>query len=92
MKNRFKDALQVQDACNISGVARSFVAVIDDARANPMPPGTNPDMDSAVILFAYKIASLVGVDSITNTLDAAWKDCEVRAAAGDLQTPGQSGG
>lgn len=54
-----QDALLVQDACNLSGVATSFAKVVQDVRA--ITPN-NPDWHCHPILklWADKIASLVG--------------------------------
>ena len=77
--NRFAEALAVQDACNISGVARSFVEVIDNARHSPrVGKIENSVYDPAVILFAYKIASLIGMDYPNKIVNDAWEECERR--------------
>ena len=80
MTNRYADALAVQDACNISGVARSLVETIDDARKNPFNGEIiNSAHDPAVILFVYKLASLCGTDYASDAvLSAAWRACEDR--------------
>jgi hypothetical protein len=52
-----QQALQVQDACNISGVVRSMVQVIDAIRDG----GTRSISEHpAVYLFAYKVMALTG--------------------------------
>ncbi len=57
LKNMARDALDVQDACNLSGVVRSFVNVIDDVRA--ISPGNRDWCRHPIIkLWADKIASL----------------------------------
>ena len=60
--NRFSEALAVQDACNVSGVARSLVEVIDAARKDPECRSTGDfARDPAVALFVAKLADLCGL-------------------------------
>lgn len=57
MTSRFKTALDVQDAGNLSGIARSFVTVVDEAyRDTRSTKGVWED--PAVRLFAEKIYDL----------------------------------
>jgi len=62
-----RDALTVQTACNICGVAQSFaramLAVMDDCHAKGL--GTDAVLKHPVtILFADKIAYMVGEDGL----------------------------
>jgi hypothetical protein len=55
--NRFQEALDVQDACNLLAIARAFVEVCDDAMAEHRNTG-KVWSDPAVGLVANKIESL----------------------------------
>jgi hypothetical protein len=55
--NRFKLAIDVQDACNMRGIARSFVEVVDDAMAE-LKDTSKVWTDPAVVLFVNKLESL----------------------------------
>ena len=59
-KKALEDSLAVQDACNISGVARSMVNVIDAVRAH----GGDARKHPAVYLFAYKMLALTGYEAL----------------------------
>lgn len=61
MDNRFKTALALQDACNISGVARTLVTVIDEARSK----GIRAETDPAVQMVVYKLAALAGFEPLS---------------------------
>lgn len=81
--NRFQVALDIQNACNLSGVAREFVKVVDDARAKPIVSGdqTMSDhwhlrRDPAVVLLVNKIESMVGSQE---SFAAAYAECEAQA-------------
>jgi hypothetical protein len=64
MQDLVRNALQVQDACNMSGIARSFA--LDVARLRILiegMPGFNSDMLSrhpVCVMWSSKIASLTG--------------------------------
>ena len=69
----YKDALEIQNASNISGVARHLVETIDAVRAT----GYSANADPAVALVIAKLADMVG-------LEFTWprgreKHCENRA-------------
>ncbi len=55
--NRFKLALDVQDAGNMRAIARSFVDVCDDAMED-LKSTTAVWSDPAVVLFVNKLESL----------------------------------
>lgn len=74
IKQAAEQAIDVQDACNLSGVLRSFVLVIDALRANGVA-GTDAIATHPVsVLFADKIRSLTGDDFST-----AYHACKVLA-------------
>jgi hypothetical protein len=59
--NRYAEALAVQDACNLSGVAHSLIEMCSVIRAE----GGDSDAirhDPAVRLFVAKLADLAGLD------------------------------
>jgi hypothetical protein len=59
--DRWAEALAVQDACNLRGVSKSFVAVVEAAVNDPECQGTDwIRNDPAVRLFADKINDMVG--------------------------------
>jgi len=62
--NRFQVAIEIQDACNPSGVARELVRVIKDAMDDPECTGTNwVCLDSAVRLVVNKLMSMTYADA-----------------------------
>ena len=57
--NRFKDAIQVQDACNLCGVAQAFARICKEVLHEKV--GTDAvRRDPAVILFMDKMWDMVG--------------------------------
>lgn len=76
MGKRHQDAVGIQQgACNPSGVARSLVAAIDEARAE------NPDTDSvradpAVRLICHQLAFLLKVDRVDVDYSRLMAECE----------------
>ncbi len=77
-----KEAIDVQDACNLSGVARSFARVMSDLREHGM--GTS-EANYHPIARAWidKMASLAGIQHYTNEIDHAHQWCldEIRKGA-----------
>lgn len=61
MKNRFVEAIEVQDACNPSGVCLSFIRAVDAAISDVGGDGPIVLTDPALALFGHKIADLMGV-------------------------------
>lgn len=62
--NRFKVAIEIQDACNPSGVARELVRVIKDAMDDPECTGTDwVRQDPAVRLVVNKLMDLTRADA-----------------------------
>lgn len=74
MRNRFRDAITAQDACNISGLTRSLVEMIDQARSE----GVQPAEDPAVKLMVHQIAFL-SIGEPRWDYGAALAECERRA-------------
>ena len=72
--NIYRDALEVQDACNLRAIARLLVKAAELAADKG---GTTASYsDPAVVLIVNKIESLV--NSSTNT--SAWDECEKLSA------------
>jgi hypothetical protein len=75
-----RDALQVQDACNLSGVARGFVRAIDALRAGGVTDTDAVRRHPVAVLFAHKLASLAGVEPMsegdTSRYFRASRECE----------------
>jgi hypothetical protein len=77
-----RDAILIQNACNISGVARSFVEAIDAIRESGTQGQSNYDIahHPIVTLFVSKFASLNGTDCLCSdcmdTFSRAMKACE----------------
>jgi hypothetical protein len=62
--NRFKVAVDIQNACNPSGVARELVRVIEDAMQDPAYTGTDyVRSDPAVVAVVDKLSSLMTLDA-----------------------------
>lgn len=75
--NRFKAALDVQDAVNLRALAREFVKVVDQA-AEETKSTIETWADPAVVLFVNKLESL----SHTNWNDVfskAYRTCQEKA-------------
>jgi hypothetical protein len=85
--NIYRSALQVQDACNLSGVAHSLsrdVLPAVWAEAHAAGQGTEyVNTHPAVVLFVDKLASLAHVQGITDSSMQAYSNaartCEERA-------------
>jgi hypothetical protein len=73
--NLYKDALAVQDACNLRAIARLLVKAADAAADLG---GTQASYDdAAVILIVDKIESLVRSQDTSRNM-AAWDTCKAR--------------
>lgn len=73
----YQQALNVQDACNPSGVLHSWMAAMQKIRKTPEYEGTDWERKHPInVLFAYKMASLFGQDHPCLTVDKAWAECE----------------
>jgi hypothetical protein len=61
---RFRQARDIQDACNPSGVAHELVRVIQDAMRDPACKGTDwVCSDAAVVATVDKLQSLMRLDA-----------------------------
>jgi hypothetical protein len=57
--NRYRDAIAIQDACNISGVAHHLVRTIKDVLESPDYTGTRGlANDPAVRMIVHKLADM----------------------------------
>ncbi len=64
MKELAQSALDVQDACNLSGVVHMFSSVMTDLRANNPDMGTDDLNHHPIsVMFSSKVASLSGCES-----------------------------
>jgi hypothetical protein len=84
LKDLAQLALNVQDACNLSGVVHSFSGVITDVRANLEAEGKGGtdavNQHPICVLFSSKIASLTNSEtSSTFSLAYEWAKNEVRS-------------
>jgi hypothetical protein len=80
-------ALDVQTACNLSGVVRSFVRVIDAIRNHPNVGTVSVNTHAICQLFASKIEDLTQVNyGLAGNLSAAYATC-TRIAAGEPIPP-----
>jgi len=71
MKRHCRDAIQVQDACNLSGIANSMGEAMSDlwAMARALGKGTDWVNNHPICrLYASKIAHLTGMFASANTL------------------------
>lgn len=81
----FKDAITVQDACNLSGVVHSFSRVVTKVRATLRAEGNecteNVNTHVICVMYASKIASLTGCEASPRGMDFAhaYDRCENRA-------------
>ncbi len=79
-------ALQVQDACNLSGVIHSWSKTISELRQLCPSLGTTEINQHPInVLFADKVASLTGSGNI-GTFTEAYNEC-VRLAAEPVLSP-----
>lgn len=79
--NRYREALDVQDACNLGGVSQAFARVVQEVSAEVYANnGSTSDVwrDPAVVLFASKIASLTNCEA-WDTLAKAHAVCHERS-------------
>ena len=76
--NRFKVALEVQDAVNMRALSREFVKVVDSAMDELKNTGEGWK-DPAVILFVDKFASLGGSYNSHEGFGYCYEECKRRA-------------
>jgi hypothetical protein len=75
-KQDYKDAITVQDACNLSGVVHSFSAIVSRIWEEARMKNEGTDWVNGhpiCVLFASKIADLVGVRDVGYF--KAWTAC-----------------
>jgi len=65
----YLDAVQVQNACNLSGVLYSFARVMDRL-CNDVPDTSKRNKHPLVILYLDKLNSLSGADSLNTVMKA----------------------
>ena len=83
MQDVAKDALLVQNACNLSGVVHSFSAAVTVLREQRDCTGSNwVNQHPVSVLFTVQIASLAGVPTDLSLTDyaKAYEECEKLAA------------
>jgi hypothetical protein len=81
MQDVAKDAILVQNACNLSGVVHAFSTAVTVLREQRDCTGTTWINEHPVsILFSAKIASLTGVAHIAEGFEKAYEECEKLAA------------
>ena len=79
-KRFYKDAIDVQDACNPLGVTKGF-AQVTQAIWDDMPEGTAKSMDAlqrhpVFVMWAAKIASMARVDFGISAFEHAYNECK----------------
>lgn len=80
-KSMAQEAINVQDACNLSGVVHSFSRIIKDVRERLRLEGKesteNVNTHPVCILYADKINSLsIGAKSGANPFGGAYGECK----------------
>jgi hypothetical protein len=81
MQDVAKDAILVQNACNLSGVVHAFSTAVTVLREQRDCTGTKWVNEHPVsILFSAKIASLTGVAHIAEGFEKAYEECQKLAA------------
>lgn len=78
LKDLAQDALNVQDACNLSGVVHSFSQALTDLRAN-LPNAHTEEINQhpIAVMYSSKIQSLTNAGSTPAFLRAYNKVCEI---------------
>jgi hypothetical protein len=77
MRNRFKTALELQDACNLRAIARQLVIAADEASDEG---GTDASYrDPAVVLIVNKIESLIH-SNWNDNFSVAYDICTIKAS------------
>jgi len=77
MKDLARDAILVQDACNLSGVVSSFARAMEALWKLEPDLGTDARNTHPIcVLWSSKIASLTGSDSMVN-FSKAYDACKV---------------
>lgn len=80
-----KDALEVQNACNLSGVAQGFARAMISIRELPECTGTEYcNRHPITIAWLDKLNSLAGIPSLHPSIDSAFVELYALVEAGDL--------
>lgn len=80
MTNIYKDAIQVQDACNLSGVAHSLCEAMKVIREEPDCNGTDyVNRHPVVTMYLSKMADLNGMSINSGEFNAAYQICKERS-------------
>lgn len=76
MAKRHKAAIDIQDACNPSGVAHAIIAAMQEFRESPDNKGTaSLCKDHAIKLMVFQLAYLCGVSSgVANFSEGDWSE------------------
>lgn len=81
----YRDAILVQDACNLSGVVRTFAEVMPKIRAEVEALGVHStdavNRHPIAVMFSSKIASLTGSDSMA-AFSVAYDRCKKMSGEG----------
>jgi 23S rRNA C2498 (ribose-2'-O)-methylase RlmM len=82
-----RDALAVQDACNLTGVAHSFSVACCRLREAMKDAGLATDTESVnrhpvVVLWVDKLCQLAGLKQDSDAAADAWRACEELAKGG----------
>lgn len=86
-QKRNKTAIQIQNACNPSGIAHAFIEACKEFRDSPADKGTDSlRADPALRLIAYQLSWLMGAD-MTLTEYARLTDlCRAEVATAEAAT------
>lgn len=80
MRQHYRDAIQVQNACNLSGVALSFVKALEDIRLAVCAQGGGTDAVNrhpVVQMYVCKLHDLAGMGfSDLEAYNSAYAACE----------------
>ena len=81
--NDYKEAITIQDACNLSGVVKSFSRMMDKIWEEARSHGKGTDWVNThpiAILFAEKCVHLTTGQMIPGTkINDAWTECEKKS-------------
>jgi|GEM_PF-2361523 len=92
LRQAARDALDVQDACNLSGVAHSFLQAVQAVNAEMRDRGEGTEWRNnhpIIRLYVDKLASMAGVQGWTD-LSGAYAECREIAGRTHCATCGQT--
>ncbi len=78
----YRDALEVQNACNLSGIVRSFSRATEKLWAEARARGEGTEFVNRhpiSVLYAAKLANLSGADRAAGFAEA-WGECDLHAS------------